>query len=69
MTNRMIIILGENYLIRVHYLLTNYTMIKKIEGERREKTLSEALSKIQRQPSEMILRNSQVALEALALIN
>jgi len=60
----MILILGENYLIRVHY-----TMIKKIEGERREKTFSEALSKIQRQPSEMILRNSQVALEALALIN
>jgi len=68
MTNRMILILGENYLIRVH-LLTNYTMIKKIERERREKTFSEALSKIQRQPSEMILRNSQVALEALALIN
>jgi len=68
MTNRMILILGENYLIRVH-LLTNYTMIKKIEGERRKKTLSVALSKIQRQPSEMILRNSQVALEALALIN
>ena len=64
----MILILGENYLIRVH-LLTNYTMIKKIEGECREKTLSVALSKIQRQPSEMILRNSQVALEALALIN
>ncbi len=60
--------LGENYLIRVH-LLTNYTMIKKIEGERREKTLSEALSKIQRQPSEMILRSSQVALVALWLIN
>ena len=64
----MILILGENHLIRVH-LLTNYTMIKKIEGERREKTLSEALSKIQRQPSEMILRNSQVALAALGLIN
>jgi hypothetical protein len=64
----MILILGENSLIRV-YLLTNYTMIKKIEGEHREKTLSVALSKIQRQPSEMILRNSQVALAALGLIN
>jgi hypothetical protein len=64
----MILILGENYLIRVHLLKIN-TMIKKIEEERREKTLSVALSKIQKQPSEMILRNSQVALAALGLIN